>query len=71
MRKRYIPAFLVESIATIAVAYNIIEMLTSEWGILEMRPAIWLLWIFTTILTAPAFILWLLERRGRETISGR
>jgi len=70
MRKRYIPAFLVEGMATIAVAYNIIEMLTSEWGILEMRPAIWLLWIFTTILTAPAFILWLLERRGRETISG-
>jgi len=62
MRKRYIPAFVLEGIATLAVAINTIEMLAGE-GIWEMRPCLWATWMFITITTLPAFVMWMLERR--------
>ena len=61
MRKRYIPAFVVEGIVIAMMLYNLAEMATG--GILCLRPGIWLLGVLTTILTAPAFIMWMLERR--------
>jgi len=70
MRKRYIPAFILEGIALAGMAYNLMEMLATR-NILMMRPMIWVLGVLITILTTPAFILWLLERKERKKVSER
>jgi len=68
MRKRYIPAFILEGMALAGMAYNLVEMLVTR-NILMMRPMIWVLGVLITILTTPAFILWLLERKERKKVS--
>ena len=70
MRKRYIPAFILEGMALAGMAYNLVEMLVTR-NILMMRPMIWVLGVLITILTTPAFILWLLERKERKKVSER
>ena len=65
MRKRYMPAFILEGMALAGMAYNLVEMLVTR-NILMMRPMIWVLGVLITILTTPAFILWLLERKERK-----
>ena len=70
MRKRYIPAFILEGMALAGMVYNLVEMLVTR-NILMMRPMIWVLGVLITILTTPAFILWLLERKERKKVSER
>ena len=70
MRKRYIPAFILEGMALAGMAYNLVEMLVTR-NILMMRPMIWVLGVLITILMTPAFILWLLERKERKKVSER
>jgi len=70
MRKRYMPAFILEGMALAGMAYNLVEMLVTR-NILMMRPMIWVLGVLITILTTPAFILWLLERKERKKVSER
>ena len=63
MRKRYIPAFITEGVAVGAMLYNVGEIL-AKGSMLYMRPGLWALGLLITIATAPAFIMWMLERRG-------
>ena len=63
VRKKYIPAFVAEGVAVSAMLYNFGEILiTRNW--LMVRPGLWALGLLITIATAPAFIMWMLERRG-------
>ena len=65
MKKRYIPAFVLEGIATLGVAINVIEMIAGG-DVLMLRPALWIIWLFMTVATAPAFILYLMDRREKN-----
>ena len=62
VRKRYIPAFIAEGIAVGAMLYNVGEIL-AKGSIWHMRPGIWAFGLLMTIATAPAFIMWMMERR--------
>jgi len=65
MKKRYIPAFILEGVATLGVAINVIEMIAGG-DVLMLRPALWIIWLFMTVATAPAFILYLMDRREKN-----
>ena len=62
MRKRYIPAFVAEGVAVAMMLYNFAEILITGDAFM-VRPAVWVFGVITTIATAPAFIMWMLERR--------
>lgn len=65
MKKRYIPAFILEGVATLGVTINIIEMIVHK-DFLFLRPTLWVIWFLVTVMTAPAFILYLMDRRERN-----
>ena len=62
VRKRYIPAFVAEGVAVSAMLYNFGEIL-AKGSILYVRPGLWALGLLITIATAPAIIMWMMERR--------
>ena len=62
MKKRYIPAFILEGVATAIVVGNLVEVIAGK-NILLFRPGLWAIWLFVTVATAPAFILYLMDRR--------